>query len=48
MEWVFGMEYKMKILSYTFGVRVTNVISWDSPSHDNTGTYFFIVNTSAY
>ena len=38
MEWVFGMEYGMKILSNNFGVKVKNVISWDvrDHSHDNT------------
>ena len=37
MELVFGMEFGMFILSYTFDVRVTNAISWDERghSHDN-------------
>ena len=33
MEWVFGMEFGIKILSNTFCVRVTNVISWDERGH---------------
>ena len=35
MEWVFGMEYGMEILSYTFGIGVINVISWDLRGHSN-------------
>ena len=33
MEWDFGMEYGMKILSNAFGVRVKNVISWNEKGH---------------
>ena len=39
MEWVFGMEYGMKILSYVFGVRLRNVISWDERDHSHDNSY---------
>ena len=43
MEWVFGMEYGMKILTYNFGVRVTNLISWEEMGHSHDNSYFLLL-----
>ena len=42
MEWngFFGMEYEMRIFTYTFDVRVTNVIFLDERGHSHDNTYF--------